>query len=364
MVLTLLELASRALWLRVRGTLGTTPTPSLPDWTARPYRVLFLRDDRVGDMVASLKVMRAIAESSPTITLDVLASPANADLAYGKPWIAEVLVHDRQSPLRTALLYRELGRRRYDAVIDARVFVGGVSLRTTLTMLASRARWRIGLAGRRDGEVYTVPVESGDLPHWIDYLAALASPFGVVPSSRDWRPELEVPPDALAAAERRWGAIKGERPRVLVNISAGNEDRRWPDESWNALLERLRQRMPTASIAVLAMQPDRGSAEVLATAHGATALTLSLSDTIATVATADFVVTPDTAISHIASAFNRPTLTLLRHGFQKLVPYRTPGRNVFGDDPRRLDALPAARVLSALDAVLAELPIGTDVTSA
>jgi ADP-heptose:LPS heptosyltransferase len=362
MVLTLLDLASRALWLRVRATLGAAPTAPLPDWTDRPYRVLFLRDDRVGDMVASLKVMQAIAESSQTIMLDVLASPGNADLARGKPWIAELLIHDRQSLRRTALLYRELGRRRYDAVIDARVFVGGVSLRTTLTMLASRARWRIGLAGRRGGAIYTVPVNAGDLPHWIDYLVALASPFGVAPSSRDWRPELEIQPDSRAAAEPRWNAIRGERPRVLVNISAGNEDRRWPDESWRALLERLRERAPNARIAVLAMPADRASAQALAAAPDAAALTLSLPDTIATVATADLVVTPDTAISHIASAFNRPTLTLLRRGFDKLVPYRTPGRNVFGDDPRRLDSLPATRVLAALEDVLADLPIGRDVT--
>ena len=364
MVLTLLELGSRALWLRVRTTLGRPRTAALPDWTARPYRVLFLRDDRVGDMVASLKVMRAIAESSPTITLDVLASPANAELAYGKPWIAEVLVHDRHSPRRTAALYRELGRRRYDAVIDARVFVGGVSSRTMLTMLASRAPWRIGLAGRRGGGVYTVPVETGDLPHWIDYLAALTSPFGVTPASRDWRPELTIPPDARTAAERRWSAIAGKKPRVLVNISAGNEDRRWPDASWNALLLRLRQRLPASSIAVLAMAPDRPSADALSAAHGATALTLSLADTIAIVASADLVITPDTAISHIASAFTRPTLTLLRQGFQKLVPYRTPGRNVFGDDPKRLDSLPASRVLSALDDVLAGLPVGANATPA
>lgn len=355
MFLTLLELAFRVLWLRASSLVRDGGWPTLPDWSARPFRVLFLRDDRVGDMVASLPIMRAIAESSPTITLDVLASPGNADLAHGRPWIGEVLIHDRASAIGTIRLYRALRRRGYDVVVDARAFVGSVSLRTTLTMLATRARWRIGLAGRRGGSAYNVPVVVGDLPHWIDYLAALARPFGLSAAARDWRPQLEIDPDTRQTAERRWRGIAGEGPRVLVNISAGNADRRWPDDSWGALVGRLRERIPTAAIAILAMPADRSSAESLAAAHGATALTLSLPDTIATVATADLVVTPDTAISHIAAAFTRPTLTLLRRGFQKLVPYRTPGRNVFGDDPRRLDSLPADRVLAALDEVLDEL---------
>jgi hypothetical protein len=52
--------------------------PEAPRWNAHPYRVLFLRHDRAGDMVLSTGVMRAIARSHPGITLDVLASPLNA----------------------------------------------------------------------------------------------------------------------------------------------------------------------------------------------------------------------------------------------------------------------------------------------
>jgi ADP-heptose:LPS heptosyltransferase len=72
------------------------------------------------------------------------------------------------------------------------------------------------------------------------------------------------------------------------------------------------------------------------------------------VATADLVITPDTAISHVASAFSRPTLTLLRKDFERLVPYRTPGRNVFSDDADGLVGLPATRAIRALDEMLDE----------
>jgi ADP-heptose:LPS heptosyltransferase len=76
----------------------------------------------------------------------------------------------------------------------------------------------------------------------------------------------------------------------------------------------------------------------------------------ALVASADLVITPDTAVSHIAAAFGRPTLTLLRRRaeYHIWIPYRTPGRNVFGDAEETIDALPAERAIAALDDLLEE----------
>lgn len=332
-----------------------TRVDPLPDLTSRPFRVLFLRNDRVGDMVVSLAVMRAIAEASPTITVDVLASPSNASLARGVPWIADVIVYDDAWLFRRRGILRQLARRGYDAAVDGAVFVGRANRARRRVLRASGARWRVGLAGRRHGHVYNVPIETGDLPHWIDYLAALARPFGVDPRGRDWRPQLHLSDAERANAVRRWSDAGAAGPRVLVNLSAGERNRRWPDERWRALLGRVRERLPGAMIRVLAMPPDRRSAALLAAAVAGQALTLDLRSTIAAVATADLVVTPDTAISHIASAFERPTLTLLRKGFERLVPYRTPGRNVFGDDARTIHALPEERVLAAFDDLLEDV---------
>jgi len=306
-------------------------------------------------MVASLEVMRAIAESSPSITLDVLASPSNARLALGLPWFGEVLVHERGSMLRSLQLRRQLAQRGYDAVIDGRVFVNSVSIQRTLLMRSTRALWRIGIAGRQHGEIYNVPIYPPDLPHWIDYLVALAAPFGIAPDSRDWRPRLRLSEPARADAERRWKECGAGRPRVVVNISAGHHDRCWLDDRWHAVLQRLRARMPQACLEVLAMPPDHSSAQRLAESVQGTAPMLGLDDAIASVAAADLVITPDTAVSHIASAFERPTLALMRKDADRLVPYRTPGRNVFGDDPRSLRGLATSPVLAALDDLLAQL---------
>src|SRR5206468_12644435 len=155
------------------------------DWSARPQRVLFLRHDRAGDMILSTGVMRAIARSHPTITMDVLASPANAAILEGADYVRDVTVFDKKklgTYLPTALRLR---RKRYDAVIDC--MVTAPSLTTLLLILASGARHRVGIAGRGNDAAFTitVPPETRTDAHMVDHLAALVAAFGLDPSAAD-----------------------------------------------------------------------------------------------------------------------------------------------------------------------------------
>lgn len=328
----------------------------LPDWRARPYRILFIRDDGIGDLIVTLEVLRAIKEASPTITLDLLCSPRNAAFARTLPFVSEVLVH-RRGPVRDAWrTFRALRRGRYDVVIDGRVAISNVNTHTTALMLSTGAPWRIGIAGRRNDRVYTVPVHPGKPPHWVDYLVALARPFGVDAGARDWRPKLTISEQAHDSAERTWNAIGQGRPRVLVNISVGNSERFWRHDRYEPVLALLRERLPRATLLVVAMPSDQRIAERLARAAGGAAAQLDFWEVMSVVATADLVITPDTAITHVASGFQTPTLALMRRDTAPWAPYRTPGLIVFGDDKRRLEpGLPAERVVAALDDLISEM---------
>ena len=121
MLVKRVELAWRRLWIRVLVLLMRRPREPRPDWSAAPRRVLFLRHDRAGDMILSTGIMRAIARSHPTITLDVLASPVNAKILDAADYVRDVIVFDKKrlsTYLPTALRLR---RARYDAVIDCMV---------------------------------------------------------------------------------------------------------------------------------------------------------------------------------------------------------------------------------------------------
>jgi ADP-heptose:LPS heptosyltransferase len=341
-------------WTLVRLFGGPRRVP-VPDWRARPYRILFIRDDGIGDLMVSMEVLRAIREASPTFTLDLLCSPRNAAFGRTLPFVNEVIVHKRGFLLRAIPTWWRLRRRNYDVAIDGRVAIGNINKQTTCLLLSTGAPWRIGIAGRRNDRVYSVPIQLPEIRHWIDAIVALAQPFGIKSGSRDWRARLPFSPEERAAGNTMWNRVGGARPRVLVNLSSAQPDRQWPLDRFAPVLARARKRLPNATIVVSSMPAQQEAAERLAAPVNAAALRMSLPEVAAVTATADLVISPDTAITVIASAFQVPILALMRKGTEQWVPYRAPGRAVFGDEPPTLIGLPAERVVAALDELITEV---------
>ncbi len=96
-----LERGWNRLFIRMLGRLMPAAPTKEPNWAARPHRVLYLRHDKIGDMIISTSLIDAIAQSHPTITLDVLASPVNAPVLEGNPNVSSVIVWDKDKTLAT-----------------------------------------------------------------------------------------------------------------------------------------------------------------------------------------------------------------------------------------------------------------------
>jgi len=227
------------------------------------------------------------------------------------------------------------------------------SVTTLLLMLASGARYRIGIAGRGNDSAFNiiVPDASAEDAHMVDRLAALAAAFGRLPSAVERQPVLELTPDELGRADAVWKSHDGE-PRVLVNISAGTSERVWPEASYAAVIRHVLDRAPEATIRVMSAPSESERAERIANAGGGVAVrTPGIRDAVALVATADFVLTPDTSIAHAVSAFQKPAVALYVKGKrERWALYGGPGESVEHSE-RDLSGLPLDRVLSAIDSV-------------
>ena len=217
------ELWWRGLWIRLLVRLMRRAGDQRPQWDTRPVRVLFLRHDRAGDMILSTGLMRAIARSHGTVTLDVLASPANAAVIEGASYVAHTIVFDKKNLKSYFPTAYALRRAKYDAVIDCMVTAPSVT--TLLLILASGARHRVGIRGRGNDAAFTVtvPGETRPAAHMVDLLSALAPAFGEPLDAEQRHPTIE-----LSAAERERGDAAwtpGASRRALVNISAGSGER-------------------------------------------------------------------------------------------------------------------------------------------
>ncbi len=342
------ELWWRRQWIKLLVRLMRRSGGERPDWGARPYRVLFLRHDRAGDMILSTGVMRAIARSHPTITMDVLASPANAAVIEGADYVHDIIVFDKRATASYPSALLRLRQGHYDAVIDCMVTAPSVT--TLLLILASGATYRIGIAGRGNDAAFnvTVPAETKPHAHMVDLLAALARAFGADLGPSERRPNLTLDAEETARAERVWGDEGG--PRILINVSAGTSARLWADDNYVAVMRHLRERANDAVFRVIGAPAERDRAESIAERGGGQFVaTPSIRDAFALVAGADFLFTPDTSIAHAASAFQVPCVAMyIRGTAEQWGVYQTPGESVEHPDST-LRTLSLDRMLRAVD---------------
>jgi ADP-heptose:LPS heptosyltransferase len=365
-----IEIAWRAAWMRLIGWMLPGPKEaSLPSPTNSSYRVLFIRYERIGDMIMATSLIRNIAAALPGKQVDVLATATTAPVLEGNPYVGKVLVLERKSIGSYRALMKQLRREQYTVMVDGRINNPPIFTSTPLLMYAGRARFRVGAGGARQPRIYNVSVpEWNRVDHYIEGSKHLAVPFGVNPAGVDWQPELFLTADERGRAEEIWreaqaliesrhsgsGSGNPTTKRLLVNLSASEPKRRWPDGKFVATLEAARARSPLMPIVVIGLPVEWESVMKVANAvHGLPVETPRLRDAFALVGTADLVFTPDTSISHAASAFRKPSLVLLKREHKPYAPYNTPGEIVAWNEAE-IQQMPHERVARALDKLITE----------
>jgi ADP-heptose:LPS heptosyltransferase len=338
------------------------PAPTDPD-----CRVLVIRYERIGDMIMATSLIRNIATALPGRKVDVLATPTTAPVLEGNPHVGRVLMLDRGSFSSYWDIMKRVRRSRYTVMVDGRINNPPIFTSTPLLMLAGRAPFRVGAGGEKKPRIYNVSVpEWNRIDHYIDGSKSLAIPFGVNPERVDWQPELFLSPEEMRAAEEKWKEARtlvtpagssgaaGEAKCLLVNLSASEPKRRWPDGKFIATLQSVRTRFPAMPMIVMGLPREWNSVQKVASAVRALPVpTPNLRDAFALVQSSDLVFTPDTSISHAASAFRKPSLVLLKREHKPYAPYNTPGEIVAWNEDE-IQQLPHERVAKALDKLLAE----------
>jgi ADP-heptose:LPS heptosyltransferase len=328
-----------------------------------PLKVLFLRFERIGDMIMATSIIRVLATSSPGISLDVVSAPNTRSVLDNNPHVRKVFTLDRGSWHNYRTLGRQLAAERYDVIVDGRLNNPPIFTSTPLLMWRAGARLRVGVGGGNNDLIYNVRAKIYDRrTHYIRGSQALAEPFGVDPLALDWRPEIfltGVERDSANAVWRRAearvasaagtaGTGRGSEIRFLVNLSASEQKRRWSDEHFIEVLRTVRDVHPALPVVVMGLPAQWDSVRRVAESIGAEAApTPALRDALAIVGTSDRVLTPDTSISHAASAFNKPVVVLLRRDCDPYAPWDVPGELVFWDGDT-VDGLKTETVVPAV----------------
>jgi ADP-heptose:LPS heptosyltransferase len=289
--------------LLLRRLCGQPRTQHLNKATLRSF--ILLRYDRIGDLIVSLPLAKALKNKYPTAKLAIIASQSNAPVAVESGLFSTVHVKPRNHFMWIRLLIRLRGQ--FDVVVDLNHAVAPHAIFATLIIgpkhVASpfkEGRW--GVQGT-DLQMFDIMPANGDLNRpmmeiYLDIARQLDCqtkrctpyPLGSPKTTKQLRRPL------LLLNHEGSGSRKRISNHDLVSIAA-------LASKLKPQLQIIMTPMPESHDEISALMEDAPNVSVLPPSQ-------SISEVIAVAKLADLIVTPDTSLVHIACAFSRPLIAV------------------------------------------------------
>jgi ADP-heptose:LPS heptosyltransferase len=365
-VIKRLELAVRG-WYNARvGRLGEPIVIGAPHESIRRTdirRVLLLRQDRIGDVIVSTPIIRALRRHMPDARIDMVLSTNNVAVRQAvEPYIDRIHVF-RKSLLHLLLLRRTLRRQRYDLVID---LMDNASSTSALLVSGAHAPFAIGIDKVNRG-VYThvVPLADQSRVHIVERIARLTWPLGISIEGEDLRLSFPLSNEQRSAAQI--ALARGRSERILaVNISGSDTHRMYPEEK---MIDALRQicdwchsrSLTDVGLRILSAPAHHEMAQRIGKACGASVIVpqKSYGAFSACIAESDMLLTPDTSAVHVAAAHSIPSVVLFSQDARGLLPWTPYAAPCWPciTDSGALEAIESSEVVHAVQQMLMQTTV-------
>ena len=270
--------------------------------------ILFLRyDGKIGDMVVNSLMFREIKKVYPDIKIGVVARGAAIDIIKDNPNVDKIYEYykDRKKIKDLALKIKE---EKYDLLIDF-----SEMLRVNQMMLINLcgARINIGL-DRKDWKLFDLSIESSKDFKWTEhitnrYLAYLIK-LGLKKES------IDISYDIYLKDEKKYETffykIK-ENKKLILNPYGASKHKSFNIETLENIITYLKDK--DIAIILTYFGDKYKELEFLEKKYKYVYIPKkieSILDTAILIKKSDYVISPDTSIVHIASAFNKKMITV------------------------------------------------------
>ena len=270
--------------------------------------ILFLRyDGKIGDMVVNSLMFREIKKVYPNIKIGVVARGAAIDIIKDNPNVDKIYEYykDRKKIKDLALKIKE---EKYDLLIDF-----SEMLRVNQMMLINLcgARINIGL-DRKDWKLFDLSIESGKDFKWTEhitnrYLAYLIK-LGLKKES------IDISYDIYLKDEKKYETffykIK-ENKKLILNPYGASKHKSFSIETLENIITYLKDK--DIAIILVYFGDKYKELEFLEKKYKSVYIPKkieSILNTAILIKKSDYVISPDTSIVHIASAFNKKMITV------------------------------------------------------
>jgi ADP-heptose:LPS heptosyltransferase len=316
--------------------------------------ILFLRYDRIGDMVITTPVFRELKLAYPHIKITVIASTANQDVLTNNPYVDNIITNHKNNLLSDLPSLLKLRKQKFDVCIE---FDHSVIPHAIIRLKVIKPKKVISV--KKDGRygvdgsellLYDFYTEKLKGQHFRDIWLATLKPFGVKPKSNVY--DLFITDTQQKQAQN---FIKQYSSKFLVGINlegAVKGKKIKFSELWQ-ICQGLHKANNNIQVIILTTPGNlqsiyekvtEGSLDYVVTSYK----TDTILDAAALISQLDLIITPDTSIVHIASAFNKPIVTIHENNqdsYQLFAPTSDINKTVFSPKKDTLEGYDVQKVI-------------------
>ena len=337
----------------------------------RVKRILFLRYDRIGDMIVTTPILRTLKQMYPHIRIDVLASKVNAEVVQGSPFVNALLIFETNW-VRLLRQIVHLRRQRYDVLLDL------IFNRTTgpgiLANLVAPTGCKVGQGPDRYAFYFNrlVKVRRFEQHMLESYVSFIEQAFGITVEREGLTFQMAIDVDAKRTVDdwlrkqtlrRRSEPKSPGLPYLILNPSGKDADRSLDARQVAALAKNLSEK-PGFRVVVLDSPGNRTMSEAVRTDAGLQKCliyrTLSsnpLGQLASLIEGAFLAISPDTSIVHFASAMQTPVLAIYApvNASQEWLPHKVPYDVVMAKGEQRISDIEPQDLIDGSDKFIARI---------
>ena len=270
--------------------------------------ILFLRyDGKIGDMIVNSLMFREIKKVYPDIKIGVIARGAAIDIIKDNPNVDKIYEYykDRKKIKDLALKIKE---EKYDLLIDF-----SEMLRVNQMMLINLCRARINIGLDRKGwELFDLSIESGKDFKWTEHITKRYLAYLIKLGLK--KENINISYDIYLKDEKRYEVFFNEikeSKKLILNPYGASKHKSFSIESLENIITYLKDK--DIAIILTYFGDKYKELEFLEKKYKYVYIPKkieSILDTAILIKKSDYVISPDTSIVHIASAFNKKMITV------------------------------------------------------
>lgn len=289
-------------------------------------KILIVRLDRIGDVVLSTPVIKALRDAYPNAHIAMMVRPYARDIVEGNPFLNEVIVYDKDGAHRGIAGNLRFAGELRDKGFDIAIILHPTNRAHIVASLAGIPE-RVGY-GKKTGFLLTRKIphtKQFGMKHEIDYALDVLRYIGIEPKDRALY--MPINGDSERKVEKMLGenGVKSSDLLVAVNPGASCASKRWGIKNFadvaNSLVEKY-----GARVAIVSGNIDKRFGDELASLIRKGAINLSGKTSIGDIASllkrCKLFISNDSGPVHIGCAVGTPVIAIFGRSDRGLSPER------------------------------------------